>query len=486
MAPGVSSYHYREVPPSFSFSGSGFLATYQLGVAQGFLNHAPWILRTAPCVLGASAGSLVAAAVVCEMSLTTIRDEMLHFAKQVKAFTLGPFNPSINVFHWLELILHKHLPSDAHQLASGRLAVAMTRLTDSKLIIMSDFHSKEDVVQALLCSCFVPGYCGMAPPTFKGEHYVDGGFSSMVPKLPIPCSHILTVSPFSGEIDICPADTPSMWNMVVSGTTLKGNIANSFRVINALYPIDLETLEQAYDSGYKDAIHFLLSNDLVPHFMIDKVPQGQLNYNQTKTWIHLESNTEKEEEMKVDKETITLTSFADSTCMQTDSCTEHKLTGDRPIKDPRLYYFDMVKKVLLGNMGTYLSMFGLTTRILFYLLLPIMLSFYAIHRSSHRLELLFRQAPTLLFWVWHGLRHITSFFLNTFVCTLVKNMKDWIMPIILLLEYVKIQAQYEAPQWQKHATSRNEFPSSAHSEDIRHGSLHRQFITPSRDCKKTK
>lgn len=77
----------------------------------------------------------------------TIRDEMLHFAKQVKAFTLGPFNPSINVFHWLELILHKHLPSDAHQLASGRLAVAMTRLTDSKLIIMSDFHSKEDVVQ---------------------------------------------------------------------------------------------------------------------------------------------------------------------------------------------------------------------------------------------------------------------------------------------------------------------------------------------------
>lgn len=60
------------------------------------------------------------------------------------------------------------------------------------------------------------------------------------------------------------------------------------------------------------------------------------------------------------------------------------------------------------------------------------------------------------------------------------------MPIILLLEYVKIQAQYEAPQWQKHATSRNEFPSSAHSEDIRHGSRHRQFITPSQDYKKTK
>lgn len=72
---------------------------------------------------------------------------MLHFAKQMKAFTLGPFNPSINVSHWLEFVLHKHLPSNAHQLASGRLAVAVTRMTDNKHIIMSDFESKEDVLQ---------------------------------------------------------------------------------------------------------------------------------------------------------------------------------------------------------------------------------------------------------------------------------------------------------------------------------------------------
>lgn len=63
---------FRGVPPSISFSGSGFMATYQLGVAQGFLNYAPWIVRTAPSVLGASAGSLVAAAVVCEMSLSKL------------------------------------------------------------------------------------------------------------------------------------------------------------------------------------------------------------------------------------------------------------------------------------------------------------------------------------------------------------------------------------------------------------------------------
>lgn len=72
---------------------------------------------------------------------------MLHFAKQMKTFTLGPFNPSINVFHWLEHILCKYLPPDAHQLANGRLAVAMTRLIDGKHIVMSEFQSKDDVVQ---------------------------------------------------------------------------------------------------------------------------------------------------------------------------------------------------------------------------------------------------------------------------------------------------------------------------------------------------
>lgn len=75
---------------------------------------------------------------------------------------------------------------------------------------------------------------------FIPQHYVDGGFTSMLPVLPVPCSDILTVSPFSGDTDICPKDKSSMLDMVVSGTTLKGNIANSLRIINALYPMALE------------------------------------------------------------------------------------------------------------------------------------------------------------------------------------------------------------------------------------------------------
>ena len=65
----------------------------------------------------------------------------------MKAFTLGPLNPSVNIFQWLEFILHKHLPSDAHKLANGRLSVSATRVSDGEHIVMSEFQSKEEVVQ---------------------------------------------------------------------------------------------------------------------------------------------------------------------------------------------------------------------------------------------------------------------------------------------------------------------------------------------------
>nr|XP_040049793.1 omega-hydroxyceramide transacylase [Gasterosteus aculeatus aculeatus] len=441
MAPGVSSCHRREVPPSISFSGSGFMATYQLGVAQSLLTYAPWMLSTAPCVLGASAGSLVAAAVVCGMSMINIRDEMLYFAKQMKAFALGPFNPSINVFHWLEHILHKHLPSDAHKLANGRLYVSMTRLSDYKHIVMCEFQSKEDVVQALLCSCFVPGYCGMVPPSFKGEYYVDGGFSSMQPVAhaqAAPYGGTLTVSPFSGEMDICPSDTPCTWDMVVSGCTLKGNMANCIRIANALYPFALETLEQAYHNGYEDATHFL-QNNVVSYLMIHKAPQGFLNCN--RTWTSLETGMKAEEERKEEKEAAALTTFITDSCMQKGSPDEGELYKSPTIKEPPLD-FDVVKNVLLGNVGTYLSMFGLPARILSHLLLPLMLSFYLLLRGRHRLEMLFRQVPEFAFWAWHGLRHFTLFLFNISVCTIKKNIEDRVMPPILLWQWL-IKVQFE-------------------------------------------
>lgn len=62
----------------------------------------------------------------------------------------------------------------------------------------------------------------------------------MQPLPPVHYKHILMVSPFSGEADICPADKPCALDMVVNGTVLQANMDNCFRIINALYPFTVE------------------------------------------------------------------------------------------------------------------------------------------------------------------------------------------------------------------------------------------------------
>uniref|UniRef100_A0A8B9GVD9 PNPLA domain-containing protein n=1 Tax=Astyanax mexicanus TaxID=7994 RepID=A0A8B9GVD9_ASTMX len=125
-------------PVSISFSGSGFLATYQLGVVQALLENAPWILRHAPRVYGASAGSLVAAAVACGADIGT-REELLVLTR---GYGLG-----FPQFSRLDGALRRTLPKNAHRLAHGRLHVSMTRIPDGHNVLASEFHSTEDLIR---------------------------------------------------------------------------------------------------------------------------------------------------------------------------------------------------------------------------------------------------------------------------------------------------------------------------------------------------
>ncbi|XP_041760199.2 patatin-like phospholipase domain-containing protein 2, partial [Coregonus clupeaformis] len=289
-------------PLSISFSGSGFLATYQLGVAQSMLDRSPWVLQAAPKVMGASAGSLVAAAVVCGSSLDMVRDEMLRFARQLRGSVLGPLHPAGNVSVWIERMLRRLLPADAHIRASGRLAIAMTRIPDGQNTMVSKFTSREEVVQALLCGCFVPGYCGIQPPSYKGVHYVDGGFSSIQPTNSCPIGHTLTVSPFAGETDICPKDPAPLCDIVVSGAPLHCSLVNGYRMLDALYPYNWEALDKAYHSGYGDGLHFLQTSDLVPCLPLLNTPSEPHFSPPPEGWTDLETDLEEEEGKQKEEE----------------------------------------------------------------------------------------------------------------------------------------------------------------------------------------
>ncbi|CAM9835069.1 unnamed protein product [Bubo scandiacus] len=246
---------------SLSFSGSGFLILYQVGVVQSLLELAPKLLKSACKVYGSSAGSIIAAAVVCGVGLDDIKESFFAMAKEVRKTLLGPLSPKCSLLAKIKTILQRTLPEDSYQLASGRLHISLTRVVDGQNVIASEFSSKEELIQALLCSCFLPIYCGFIPPSYRGVRYVDGGFTGLQPVSSLE-EAVITVSPFTGEIDICPRDCPAIFfcYQIFNGS-IQISIENLCRISYALFPPSTMVLNDIFSQGYQDTALFLYRNN---------------------------------------------------------------------------------------------------------------------------------------------------------------------------------------------------------------------------------
>uniref|UniRef100_W5MX48 triacylglycerol lipase n=1 Tax=Lepisosteus oculatus TaxID=7918 RepID=W5MX48_LEPOC len=379
------------IPPfSISFSGSGFLAVYQLGAAQCLFDLAPGVIHAAPKVFGASAGSLAAAAVVCGANMECMRDEMLATARASRKHLLGPLHPSFNVFKLLECCLHRSLPDNAHELATGRLYISMTRLMDGENILMSDFMSKEELVQALLCSCFVPFYCGLKPPSFRGEHYIDGGFTNIQPIQ--DSSLTLTVSPFAGEVDICPCDQPpSFYHVHVNSFNFQFTLQNFFRMMDALFPPTSVALKRAYYHGYQDAEFFLQANGKQHRwepFQLKMTEPGNIAHDSD---CHMHSHL-------FGKDTSEMQIFIDLMGNRLPQrCTAACLHG---CKEP-----DKMSIEIDHNSSV-------SARLISYLLLPYTLPAVMFFFFSHRLLIKLKDLPEEAFWLWEDMKQIAYFLKN--------------------------------------------------------------------------
>lgn len=47
----------------------------------------------------------------------------------------------------IEKDLQALLPDNAHELCSGRVRISLTRVEDLKNVVISEYHSKEDLIQ---------------------------------------------------------------------------------------------------------------------------------------------------------------------------------------------------------------------------------------------------------------------------------------------------------------------------------------------------
>ncbi|XP_045487959.1 uncharacterized protein LOC110998337 [Pieris rapae] len=244
---------------NLSFAGCGFLGIYHVGVSVCLKKYAPHLLLGN--ISGASFGAVSACCLLCDLPIGEITSDVLRIVGEARAGSLGPFSPSFNIQNVLLESMERYLPTDAHKIVSGKLHISLTRVYDGKNVIVSKFATREDLLQALLASCFVPVFSGMLPPKFHGNRYMDGGFSD---NLPVLDENTITVSPFCGESDICPRDLSSqLFHVNLANTSIELSKQNMNRFARILFPPKPEVLSNMCKQGFDDALRFLHRNNMI-------------------------------------------------------------------------------------------------------------------------------------------------------------------------------------------------------------------------------
>ena len=80
---------------------------------------------------------------VCAGECTTFT---LNLALKARSRALGPLSPSFALVKNLREALDNFLPDNAHEIASGRLHISLTRVSDKQNVLISQFSDKNDLM----------------------------------------------------------------------------------------------------------------------------------------------------------------------------------------------------------------------------------------------------------------------------------------------------------------------------------------------------
>jgi predicted acylesterase/phospholipase RssA len=155
---------------------------YHIGVAAAIKEYMPDFVRQGR-IAGCSAGSLVAASFLCNCCLGQATSDTLKVVIQVRAVlattratttrlcvqarstTLGVLHPRLDLMKIVHDTLNDMLPHNAHEICTRRLFVSLTRFADGRNVVISDFASKEELIQAsppTVCPVIVDTNCTKA------------------------------------------------------------------------------------------------------------------------------------------------------------------------------------------------------------------------------------------------------------------------------------------------------------------------------------
>ena len=102
------------------------------------------------------------------------------------------------------------------------------------------------------------------------QRMCDGGFTNNIPGSHDP--NVITVSPYSGDCDICPQGECHPEQMVfATNTTFQLTGRNFQRLKESLFPPKWEKLELMMNQGYQDALRYLCSHGNDGNYVVTMV-----------------------------------------------------------------------------------------------------------------------------------------------------------------------------------------------------------------------
>uniref|UniRef100_A0AAA9SYG2 Patatin like phospholipase domain containing 5 n=1 Tax=Bos taurus TaxID=9913 RepID=A0AAA9SYG2_BOVIN len=243
---------------SRSFAGAAFLGLYHVGVIHRLSRF-----------YGSSSGALIAVSIVSGLSVDLCCSLILAMVKRVEQLSLGIFHPTFMPIETIRQDLQDSLPTDIHILASQRLGISLTHWPEGKNFIVTDFATRDEVIEALVCTAYFPFYCGTIPPTFRGKVSALRGLTTTCP--------LRTHPPPNGMVDICPqSSSASIHEMNAFSANFQISTKNLFRGITCLIPSSLEVMANSCRQGYLDALRFLerrgLTKEPVLWSLVSKEP----------------------------------------------------------------------------------------------------------------------------------------------------------------------------------------------------------------------
>ena len=250
-----------------SFAGCGFTGIYHIGVASCLQICAPQLLRNK--IGGSSGGALCALALICDVPLVEVTRFVISLSMKAKENTLGPFSPSFHLTKLVRMYLESVLPDNVAEIISGKLFVSITKMKNMKNLLVSKFRDKNDVIEALLASSFVPVMSGLKPPKFRGEFSLDGIYSDALPCI---ADQTVTVSPFRGNVSISPSkeNRGHLSLPFGSGGSVHVSKHNVCKLKHALIPPNIQKMKSLCDQGFSDARRFLLSDDCPSNLIVNR------------------------------------------------------------------------------------------------------------------------------------------------------------------------------------------------------------------------